>query len=48
MSSLSSDWQSGMLVHQAHKEVNLNELAAYAFTKAYPTTNNVKEIITTI
>ena len=35
VSSLPGAWQTGSLIHQAHKEVSLEELAAYTFTKAY-------------
>ena len=49
VSSLPGAWQSGNLIHQAHKEVSLEELVAYAFTKAYPITNHsAKDIIVTI
>ena len=49
VSSLPGAWQSGNLIHQAHKEVNLEELVAYAFTKAYPIINHsAKDIIVTI
>ena len=49
VSSLPGAWQSGNLIHQAHKEVNLEELVAYAFTKAYTITNHsANDIIVTI